>query len=94
MTGDLTTSSAADFPASNLGPSAQKWARAVAQRIAKLEDRSGRHGDSLLDLNHGVISALRLAGHSNFRWRGDWVGENPGVPGADYIATGYGGGAS
>lgn len=60
--GSLTTSSASDFPAANLGPSALAWARAVMQRIAQLEDAERVDASKILGLNKTLIQVLRKAG--------------------------------
>lgn len=79
MSRGLTSPGVADFPEPNLGPSAQRWARTVMQRIAQLEDKGLRHDDGIHDANKGVISAIRRAGRSDFNFRDDWVAQTVGT---------------
>jgi hypothetical protein len=58
MTAGSPTIPASDFPAANLPPSAQAWARAVAQRIAQLEAQNELQAATIADLNHLAVGSL------------------------------------
>lgn len=79
MTAGSPTVPASDFPAPNLPPSAAAWGRAVAQRIAQLENQNSRQDGKILDLNHSLIGAMRGAG-GIFNFRDDWIPQDPAAP--------------
>lgn len=85
------TDELAAFPEPNLNPSAYPWARRVMARIADREREASRVSQQVAGLSRSVVSAVRLAGHSSFRWRGDWVGQTLSAPGVIVVSSAYGG---
>lgn len=71
--GAVTTSSASSFPPANLPPSAQAWARAVAQRVAQLEDQGTQQGAKALELNKTLVQTLRRTRPGALVYKGNWL---------------------